>query len=57
MTPPEGATPERWENCFPSGGQVFRKGSSAGYPPERVVMLQECQVIRKYEAPGRGVGQ
>ena len=26
MTPPEGATPERWENCFPSGGQAFRKG-------------------------------
>ena len=43
MTPPEGATPERWENCFLSGRQVFRKGSSAGYPPERVVMLQECQ--------------
>lgn len=25
MTPPEGVPPERWENCFLSGGQAFRQ--------------------------------
>lgn len=41
---------------FPFQRAGFPEGSSDGYPPERVVMLQESQVIRKHEAPGQGTG-
>lgn len=56
MTPPEGATPERWRKRFPFRWAGFPAGSCEGYPPERVVMLQKSQVIRKHEAPGQGAG-
>lgn len=41
---------------FPFRWAGFPAGSSEGYPPEMVAMLQKCQAVRKHEVPGQGAG-
>lgn len=41
---------------FPFRRAGFPAGSSEGYPPEMVAMLQKCQAVRKHEVPGQGAG-
>ena len=58
MTPKAGKGSADYRHHTTMGLADYRRaGSSEGYPPEMVAMLQKCQAVRKHEVPRQGAGR